>query len=122
MVKVYTEQIIFYSKIYGDRLLNKQSVPKQTIKITFQRNAHIETEDQLKQRLREKFGNKIQIKDNAMKKLLYYDTTIDGVSKKTTARYKKQSKEQAMAKITTKRQELIDDPTIIETLFTINVY
>lgn len=70
LVKVYTEQIIFFSNIYGDRLLNKQSVPKQTIKITFQRNAHIETEDQLKQRLREKFGNKIQIKDNAMRKLL----------------------------------------------------
>ena len=31
--KVETEQIIYYSKLYGDRLLNKQSVPKNTNKI-----------------------------------------------------------------------------------------
>ena len=36
-----------------------------------------------------KYGSKMQIKDNPMKKLLYYDTTIDGVRKKAMARFKK---------------------------------
>ena len=110
--RVEAEYIRYYSEKYGDRLLNKQSVPKQTVKIEYKHQAQIETENQLRDRLRQKFGDKLKIKDDPMNKLLYYDAKIDGKRYKTMARYTKQSKEEAMSKITKKQQQLIGELTI----------
>ena len=41
--RVEAEYIRYYGKKYGDRLLNKQSVPKQTVKIEYKHQAQIET-------------------------------------------------------------------------------
>ena len=110
--RVEAECIRYYSVKYGDRLLNKQSVPKQTVKIEYKHQAQIETENQLRDRLRQKFGDKLKIKDDPMNKLLYYDAKIDGKRYKTMARYTKQSKKEAMSKITKKQQQLIGELTI----------
>ena len=75
-------------------------------------HAEIENEQQLRQRLREKFGDKIKIKDDPMNKLLYYDAKIDGKRYKTMARYNKCSKEEALTKITKKQQQLVDELAI----------
>ena len=64
------------------------------------------------ERLRQKFGDKLKIKDDPMNKFLYYDTKIDGKRYKTMARYNKCSKEEALTKITAKQQQLIDELTI----------
>ena len=69
--RVEAEYIRYYSVKYGNRLLNKQSVPKQTVKIEYKHQAQIETEHQIRERLRQKFGDKIKIKDDPMNKLLY---------------------------------------------------
>ena len=74
-------------------------------------HAEIENEQQLRQRLRDKFGE-IKIKYDPMNKLLYYDVKIDGKRYATKARYTEQSKEEAMSKITKKQQQLIDKLTI----------
>ena len=110
--RVEIEYIRYYSEKYEDRLFNKQSVPKLTVKIEYKHQAQIETENQLRDRLRQKFGDKLIIKDDPMNKLLYYDAKIDGKRYKTTARYTKQSKEQALTKITAKQQQLVDELTI----------
>ena len=110
--RVEAEYIRYYSVKYGDRLLNKQSVPKQTVKIEYKHQAQIETENQMRQRLRQKFGDKIKIEDDPMNKLLYYDVKIDGKRYKTMARYTKQSKEEALTKITKMQQQLVDELTI----------
>ena len=110
--RVEAEYIRYYSEKYGDRLLNKRLVPKQTVKIEYKHQAQIETENQLRDRLRQKFGDKLKIKDDPMNKLLYYDDKIDGKRYKTMARYTKQSKEEALTKITKKQQQLIDELTI----------
>ena len=110
--RVEAEYIRYYSEKYGDRLLNKQSVPKQTVKIEYKHQAQIETENQLRDRLRQKFDDKLKIKDDPMNKLLYYDARIDGKRYKTMARYTKQSKKEAMSKITKKQQQLIGELTI----------
>ena len=89
--RVEIEYIRYYTEKYGDRLLNKQSVPKQTVKIEYKHQAQIETENQMRERLRQKFGDKIKIKDDPMNKLLYYDAKIDGKRYKTMARDSKQS-------------------------------
>ena len=47
-----------------------------------------------------------------MQKLRYYDTKVDGKRYATKARYTKQSEDQAMTKITAKKQQLIDELTI----------
>ena len=67
---VKIEYIRYYSEKYGDRLLNKQSVPKQTVKIECKHQVQIETENQMRERLHQKFGDKIKIKDDPMNKLL----------------------------------------------------
>ena len=110
--RVEAEYIRYYSVKYGDRLLNKQLVPKQTVKIEYKHLAQIETENRMRERLRQKFGDKIKIKDDPMNKLLYYDVKIDGKRYATKARYNKQSKEEALTKITKKQQQLIDELTI----------
>ena len=46
----------------------------------------------MRERLRQKFGDKLKIKDDPMNKLLYYDTKIDGKRYKTMARYNKCSR------------------------------
>ena len=56
----------------------------------------------------------MQIKDDPMNKRLYYDAKIDGKRYKTMARNTKQSKEEAMSKITKKQQQLIGELTIQE--------
>ena len=105
--RVEVEYIRYYSEKYGDRLLNKQSVPKQTVKIEYKHQAQIETENQLRDRLRQKFGDKLKIKDDPMNKLLYYDAKIDCKRYKAMARHTKQCKEEAISKITKKQQQLI---------------
>ena len=52
------------------------------------------------------------IKDDPMNKLLYYDTKVDGKRYRSVAKYKKQTKEGAMIKITKKQQQFIDELTI----------
>ena len=94
------------------QLLNKQHAKKESKEIKYQHQAYIESEDQLRERLRQKFGDKLKIKDDPMNKLLYYDTKINGKRYSTKARYTEQSKEQAMIKITAKQQKLIDELTI----------
>lgn len=47
-----------------------------------------------------------------MKKLLYYDTKIEGKRYTTVTRYNKCTKEQALTEITKKQQQLIDELTI----------
>ena len=54
----------------------------------------------------------MKIKDDPMNKLLYYDTKVDGKRYRSVAKYKKQTKEEAMIKITKKQQQLIDELTI----------
>ena len=66
----------------------------------------------MRERLRQKFGDKLKIKGDPMNKLLYYDTKIDGKRYKTKARYNKCSKEEALTKITAKQQQLVDELTI----------
>ena len=68
----------------------------------------------MRDRLRQKFGDKLKIKDDPMNKRLYYDAKIDGKRYKTMARNTKQSKEEAMSKITKKQQQLIGELTIQE--------
>lgn len=84
--RVETEYIRHYSEKYGDRLLNKQSISKQSVKVVLQHNAQTETEDQVRERLRQKFGDKIKIKDDPMKKLPYYDIKIDGKRYRSVAK------------------------------------
>ena len=67
--RVEAEYLRYYSVKYGDRLLIKQSVPKQTVKIEYKHQAQIEF--QIRERLRQKFGDKIKIKDDPMNKVLY---------------------------------------------------
>ena len=110
--KVEAEYIISYSEKYGSRTLNKQHAKKENEEIKYQHQAYIESENELKERLHQKFGDKLKIKDDPMQKLLYYDTKIDGKRYKTMARYNKCSKEKAMSKITKKQQQLIDELTI----------
>ena len=110
--KVEAEYIIPYSDNYGSRLLNKQHAKKESKEIKYQHQAYIESENELRERLRQKFGDKIKSKDDPMNKLLYYDTKIDGKRYKTMARYTQQSKERAMTKITAKQQIFIDELTI----------
>ena len=109
--RMEAEYIGYYSVKYGDRLLNKQLVPKQTVKIEYKHQAQIETEHQMCERLCQKFGDKIKIKDS-MNKLLYYDTKVDGKRYRSIAKYKKQTKEEALIKITAKQQQLVDELTI----------
>ena len=66
----------------------------------------------MRERLRQKFGDKIKIKDDPANKLVYYDAKIDGKRYKTMARYTKQSKEEALTKITAKQHQLIEELTI----------
>ena len=110
--RVEAEYIRYYIVKYGDRLLNKQSIPKQTVKIEYKHQAQIETENQMRERLRQRFGDKIKIKDDPVNKLLYYDVKIDAKRYVTKARYTEQSKEEAMSKITKKQQQLIGELTI----------
>ena len=110
--RVEAEYIRYSGVKYGDRLLHKQLVPKQTVKIEYKRQAQIETENQIRERLPQKFGDKIKIKDDPMNKLLYYDVKIDGKRYATKARYNEQSKEEALTKITKNQQQLIDELTI----------
>ena len=57
--------------------------------IKYQHQAYIESKNELRERLRQKFGDKLKIKDNPMNKLLYYDAKIDDKRYKTMARYNK---------------------------------
>ena len=59
--------------------------------------------------MRQKFGDKIKIKDDPMNKLL---STIEGKRYKTMARYNKCTNDQALTNITPKQQKLIDELTI----------
>ena len=106
------EYIIAYSEKYGSRLLNKQHAKKVDKEIRYQHQAYIESENELRERLRQKFGDKLKIKDDPRQKLLYYDTKIDGKRYKTMARYNKCTNEQALTNITAKQQKLIDELTI----------
>ena len=85
---------------------------KMDKEIKYQHQAYIESKNELRERLRQKFGDKLKIKDNPMNKLLYYDAKIDDKRYKTMARYNKCSKEEAMSKITKKQQQLIKELTI----------
>lgn len=58
--------------------------------IKYQHQDYIESENELRERLRQKFGE-----DDPINKLLYYDAKIDGKRYKTMARYNKCTKEQA---------------------------
>ena len=85
LYRVEIDYMRYYSVKYGDRLLNKQSVPKKTVKIEYKHRAQIETENQMRERLRQKFGDKIKIKDDPMNKLLYYDAKVDSKGYRSVA-------------------------------------
>ena len=106
------EYIIGLSEAYGTLPLNRQHAKKIEKEIKYQHQAYIESENELRERLRQKFGDKIKIKDDPMNKLLYYDTTIEGKRYKTMARYNKCTNDQAFTNITPKQQKLIDELTI----------
>ena len=73
--KVEAEHTHHYAITYGDRLLNKQHVSKLQ-PVPKIHHAEIENDQKLWQRVRDKFGDKIEIKDDPMNKLLYYDDKI----------------------------------------------
>ena len=56
-----------------------------------------------------KLDKKLTIKDDPKKSLFYFDTIIDGKRYHTNARYVKCSKDEALDKISKKKQEKIDD-------------
>lgn len=103
------EYIIGLSEAYGTLPLNRQHAKKIEKEIKYQHQAYIESENELRERLRQKLGDKIKIKDDPMNKLLYYDTTIEGKRYKTMARYNKCTNDQPFTNITPKQQKLIDE-------------
>ena len=94
--KVENEYIHEYATEYGDRPLNKKSVPQKDKK-EIQFKAQIENETQLREKLA-KLGVTLRIKQ-----FLYYRGPVDGKEYKSIAAYKQRSKEEAMSGLTKKQ-------------------
>lgn len=71
----------------------------------------MENEKQLRERLT-KLGVRLKIKDDPIKKILFYRGTVDGKEHKSIRSYKQTSKEKAMVELTKKQEELIKELTI----------
>ena len=71
----------------------------------------MENEKQLRERLT-KLGITLRIKDDPVNQLFYYDGVVNGKRCETMSRYKKIPKEEALAKLTKKQQQLIEELTI----------
>ena len=99
-----------YAEKYGNELINIRSNPnKKTKKIEYK--VTIENKKQLEERIA-KLENKLTIKDDAKNKCWLIDSIIDGKRFKTMARYGKTSKEEALTKISVKKQEKIKELTV----------
>lgn len=87
-----------YANKCTDRSLNVKSNPvKQKEETTFP--VSMESETALRERL-QKLGITLKIKDNLIDKFLYFDGNVDGKRYRNVAKYKKQQKEEALAKLT----------------------
>jgi len=94
---------------YGNRLLNIKANPLKKKEVKFQ--VSMETEKQLHERLT-KLGMTLRIKDNPADKFLYYDGRVNGKRHTTKSRYSKCTRDEALAELTKKQQELITELTI----------
>ena len=112
--KVEFEWIADYSEKLGAQLSNKLGIKAKRREVKYQAQmATINpgTEKQVAHKLG-RLEKTLVIKDDVVNNLLYYDGKVDGKRYKTKARYNKCSKEEAMSKITKKRQQLIEELTI----------
>ena len=108
--KVENGYIPEYAEKYGKHLINIKSNPIiKSKKIEYKVN--IENKNQLEERI-VKLENKLTIKDDTKNKQFYFDAFIDGKRHKTMARYGKTSKEDALEKIKSKKQDKINELTI----------
>ena len=112
--KVEFEWIADYSEKLGAQLSNKLGIKAKRREVKYQAQmATINpgTEKQVAHKLG-RLEKTLVIKDDVVNNRLYYDGKVDGKRYKTKARYNKCSKEEAMSKITKKRQQLIEELTI----------
>ena len=112
--KVEFEWIADYSEKLGAQLSNKLGIKAKRREVKYQAQmATINpgTEKQVAHKLG-RLEKTLVIKDDVVNNLLYYDGKVDGKRYKTKARYNKCPKEEAMSKITKKRQQLIEELTI----------
>ena len=112
--KVEFEWIADYSEKLGGQLLNKLGIKAKRRDVKYQAQMatiDVGTEKQVAHKLG-RLEKTLVIKDDVVNNLLYYYGKIDGKRYKTKARYNKCSKEEAMSKITKKRQQLIEELTI----------
>ena len=112
--KVEFDWIADYSEKLGAQLSNKLGIKAKRREVKYQAQmATINpgTEKQVAHKLGRLEKTSV-IKDDVVNNLLYYDGKVDGKRYKTKARYNKCSKEEAMSKITEKRQQLIEELTI----------
>ena len=70
----------------------------------------METDKQLQDSIA-KLGNTLKIRCNTNKLYLYINGVVDGKRYQNVASYKQQPKEEALAKLTKKQQELIKELT-----------
>ena len=98
-----------YAEKYGESLINIKSNPKKTKKIEYK--VTIENKTQLEERIA-KLEKKLTIKDDAKNKCWFIDNIIDGKRYKTMARYKETPKDEALTKITVKKQQIINELTV----------
>ena len=95
--KVEYEWINHYHDNYGDKVINKLGIKPERQEVNYQAQmAAIDAKaEKLLQDKIQKLGKTVQIKDNVINKLLYYDGKVDGKRYKTMARYNKCTREEA---------------------------
>ena len=107
--KVENGYIEEYAEKYGKLLINIKSNPNnKTKKIEY--NVNIENKKQLEERIA-KLDNKLTIKDDTINKRWFIDSIIDGKRYHSESRYIC-SKEDALTKIESKKQDKINELTI----------
>ena len=108
--KVENGYIEEYAENYGKLLLNIKSNPNnKTKKIEY--NVNIENKKQLEERIA-KLENKLTIKDDTKNKRWFIDSIIDGKRYHSESRYIRCSKEDALTRIKSKKQDKINELTI----------
>ena len=80
------EYIEEYAEKYANKLINIRSNPVKKRKYEY--NMTMKTDKQVRKRIG-LLEKKLEIKDNTINELFYYDTIIDGKRHKTMARYGK---------------------------------
>ena len=107
--KVENGYIQEYAEKYGNKLINIKSNPIKTKKIEY--NVIIKNKKQLDERIA-KLENKLTIKDDTKNKRWFIDSIIDGKRYHSESRYIRCSKEDALTKIKSKKQDKIKKLTI----------